>query len=175
MFKKGGIGFKFFDAVDGNNMTTREKQLTDAYFEKGKLTDKQRGCFLSHLLLYDKIIKEKHDNTLILEDDATSDDLCYLKNLDKFLIDGYDILFLGHCAEPKGMVVKELYTIHRSVWPRCLHAYVVSRTGARKLAAFFKRKKWNLPIDELIPRAQLKSYSLFPTLIRQVGWQEKTI
>ena len=165
----GQVVFNFYDAVDGKEMSKKDIELSNKVFKKDALNPGQRGCFLSHLKLYEKIKKEKIKNTLILEDDASIDNFYYLKNLDKFLIDDYDIIFLGHCAESEGEFVKETFTIRKSVSPRCMHAYIISEKGANKLIDFFYSQKWDLPIDELIYRPDLNKYSLFPVLIEQNG------
>jgi glycosyl transferase family 25 len=165
----GQVNFNFYDAVDGKEMSKKDIELSNKVFKKDSLNPGQRGCFLSHLKLYEKIKKEKIKNTLILEDDASIDNFYYLKNLDKFLIDDYDIIFLGHCAENEGEFVKETFTIRKSVSPRCTHAYIISEKGANKLIDYFYSQKWDLPIDELIYRHDLNKYSLFPVLMKQNG------
>ena len=168
------VVFSFYDASDGKELSQKDIQISNKIFEKDSLNVGQRGCFLSHLNLYEKIKKEKIPNTLVLEDDATIDNFYYIKNLDKFIIDDYDIIFLGHCAETQGEFVKEMFQIKKSVSPRCTHAYLLSEKGANKLLSYFHSQKWNLPIDELIYRCNnLNKYSLFPTLIEQKG--ESTI
>jgi glycosyl transferase family 25 len=161
------VVFTFYDAVDGKDMSKKDKELSNKIFKKDALNPGQRGCFLSHLNLYEKIKKEKIPNTLILEDDATIDNFYYLKNLDKFIINDYDIIFLGYCAETEGEFIKETFTIRKSVHPRCTHAYLISEKGANKLLNYFYSQKWDLPIDELIYRCDLNKYSLFPMLVKQ--------
>ena len=163
----GQVVFNFYDAVDGKEMSKKDIELSNRVFKKDALNPGQRGCFLSHLKLYEKIKKEKIKNTLILEDDASIDNFYYLKNLDKFIIDDYDIIFLGHCAESEGEFVKETFTIRKSISPRCTHAYLISEKGANKLLNYFYSQKWDLPIDELIYRCDLNKYSLFPVLMEQ--------
>jgi glycosyl transferase family 25 len=165
----GQVIFSFYDAVDGKNMVPKDIELSNKVFKKDALNPGQKGCFLSHLNLYEKIKKEKILNTLILEDDATIDNFYYLKNLEKFIIDDYDIIFLGHCAENEGELVKELFQIRKSVTPRCTHAYLISEKGANKLLEYFYSQKWDLPIDELIYQCNLNKYSLFPILVKQEG------
>jgi len=163
----GQVVFSFYDAVDGKDMSKKDIELSNKVFEKDALNPGQRGCFLSHLNLYEKIKKEKIPNSLILEDDASIDNFYYLKNLDKFMIQDYDIIFLGHCAESEGEFVKELFQLKKSVSPRCTHAYLISEKGANKLLDYFYSQKWDLPIDELIYKCELNKYSLFPMLVKQ--------
>ena len=83
------------------------------------------------------------------------------------MIQDYDIIFLGHCAESEGEFVKELFQLKKSVYPRCTHAYLISEKGANKLLDYFYSQKWDLPIDELIYKCELNKYSLFPMLVKQ--------
>ena len=170
----GQVVFSFYDAVDGKDMSKKDIELSNKILKTDALNPGQRGCFLSHLKLYEKIKKEKIPNSLILEDDASIDNFYYLKNLDKFIIDDYDIIFLGHCAESEGEFVKELFQLKKSVSPRCTHAYLISEKGANKLIDYFYSQKWDLPIDELIYLHDLNKYSLFPVLMQQNG-QSSTI
>ena len=163
----GQVIYSFYDAVDGKELSQKDIELSNKIFKKDCLNPGQRGCFLSHLNLYEKIKKEKIPNTLILEDDASIDNFYYLKNLDTFLIDDYDIIFLGHCAEEEGDFIKETFTIRKSISPRCTHAYLISEKGANKLLNYFYSQKWDLPIDELIYQCNLDKYSLFPVFAKQ--------
>ena len=168
MLKKANIKFNYFDAVDGKNMNDSEKLLAKKYFKEGKLIPGQRGCFLSHILLFEKIIKDNYPNTLILEDDAVIKNFSYMKKLDSFLIPNYDIIFLGHCSEPKkGELIKEFFSLHKGTYPRCTHAYIISQKGARKFLNYLSKGDWDLPIDELIPRSGLIIYSMHPQLVEQ--------
>ena len=164
---KNQVVFSFYDAVDGKDMIEKDIELSNKIFKKDTLNSGQIGCFLSHLNLYEKIKKEKIPNSLILEDDASIDNFYYLKNLDKFIIDDYDIIFLGHCAESEGEFVKEMFQLKKSISPRCTHAYLISEKGANKLLNYFYAEKWDLPIDELIYQCNLNKYSLFPMLVKQ--------
>ena len=163
----GHVTFSFYDAVDGKNMSSKDIELSNKLFKKDILNPGQKGCFLSHINLYEKIRKEKIKNTLILEDDAIIDNFFYLKNLNKFMIDDYDIIFLGHCAEMEGDFVKETFIIRKSISPRCTHSYIISDSGANKLLNYFYSKEWDLPIDEIIYQCNLNKYSLFPVFAKQ--------
>ena len=72
-FTQLGIRYRFFDAVDGNQLTVQDWErvcLERAKAEYGKYVSKAEiGCALSHLRIYEKCLAENIDNVLILEDD----------------------------------------------------------------------------------------------------------
>ena len=79
------VKYEKFDAVDGNylmkNQKTKEDKMDKKYFEKiimmWNAGEKQKGnvvgCLLSHLRLMRKIVSQKLDNVLVIEDDALVD------------------------------------------------------------------------------------------------------
>jgi GR25 family glycosyltransferase involved in LPS biosynthesis/exopolysaccharide biosynthesis predicted pyruvyltransferase EpsI len=168
--------YSFFDAVNGKNLTQYENSLEKQFIVDGKLNRNQVGCFLSHIVLWDKISKEQ-EYAFILEDDVN----LKINNLDDFInrlykMADFDLIFTGHCSEKEGKLVGDIdgVKIYESVFPRCTHSYLISKNGARKLLNYFGNNKSILPIDEVIAIAihkkQIKSYSLFPSIMDQ-EWQ----
>lgn len=67
--------FEFFDAIDGSSLSS--EYLKNYYHPKlAKSTYGQTlnlgelGCFLSHLFIYQDILKKKYESAIILEDDV---------------------------------------------------------------------------------------------------------
>lgn len=177
MFKNTGLSFTYFDAVDGKNMSIEEKQLADKYISPtAHLPDfsGEVGCYLSHVLLLKHIKKSEHPNTLILEDDAVINDFNLIKNIKNMLIQDYDVMFLGHCGETKGKVVKivkDPYTLRESIRPRCLHGYVISQKGVDNMLKIFENQKGEQAVDHIFANSKLQNYSMHPQLIKQSGIQ----
>jgi GR25 family glycosyltransferase involved in LPS biosynthesis len=152
--------FEYFDAIDGSLL------FNSKYNDK--LNIWQRGCFESHLLLWKKILKEPDSlNFYIFEDDVE-----ITGNIHTTMPIDFDILFLGHIAETKGELIFK--NIYKSVFPRGLHAYIISKKGIKKLLQYFETfEEFILPIDELIALAIykniLKAYSIFPPVAKQCG------
>jgi len=69
--KKLGLNFEFFDAIDGRKGLPKkyEKYIN----RKNSLSDAEYGCALSHSLLYKKIVAEKIQHSIILEEDFMID------------------------------------------------------------------------------------------------------
>ena len=155
--------FKFFDAIDGKNIPNNIKQKYNIDYLK--LRPGEIGCFISHLLLWEKI-KNNNKSVLILEDDAN-----IIGDIEIDLPTDYDIVFFGHCGEDIGKNVYD--NIYKSVYPRCLHGYLVSSSGVKKLIELFKNEKIDFPIDEkignFIYQNKLISYTIYPSIIIQNG------
>lgn len=74
-FKKLGVKFEFFDAVDcRGGISDKYNDILDMELAAKRLgrvmTNGEVGCSLSHHLLYKKIVKEKIKDAIIIEDDA---------------------------------------------------------------------------------------------------------
>lgn len=105
------VKYEKFDAVDGNylrnNQTTKEDKMDTKYFEKiimmWNAGEKQKGnvvgCLLSHLRLMRKIVSQKLNKILVIEDDALVDmDLLKKTNLDNLPQD--KMIYFGGVLRP---------------------------------------------------------------------------
>lgn len=63
--KKYGLKFEFIDAVDGNNLTEQQKNMVHT----NKLSNAEIGCSMSHANIYEIIVKQKIQHSIIFEDD----------------------------------------------------------------------------------------------------------
>jgi glycosyl transferase family 25 len=181
-----GIKYSYFDGVYGKTINDEEKAILNKYVKKHKLNDHQVGCFLSHLKIWEQLINNNKSDVneyLIFEDDISIknniDNIYnYVNNITKDV--NYDTIFIGHCAESEGELLRQIskndynVTVRKSVFPRCLHAYIISKTGAAKLIRYFQENISVLPIDEVIAiaisKGVIKSYSIFPAGFDQ-PWQ----
>jgi glycosyl transferase family 25 len=140
-FKKNiyDAGFKnliIFNGVNSRNNAEIEKitlNYNNMKFHKD-LSLGQIGCFLSHLKLYNHIIRNNIQFATIFEDDVyfhpkwhqLAPD--YYKNTPK----DFDILFIGNqiekCANPNNRV-----PLINTESTFCTHAYIITYEGAKKL------------------------------------------
>jgi GR25 family glycosyltransferase involved in LPS biosynthesis len=182
--------FSFFKAVDGINLQEEDVLLKKIYMcSDTQLRDGQIGCFLSHIKLWINIYEKSSTIVhLILEDD-----IVFKYNIHKILnvinkidFNDYDIIFLGHCFEGIGELKQEIidelkyFNLHSSQTPRCTHAYLITKNGAKKALDYISsinntENKIDGAIDEvisiLVGRGIIKSLSFHDTLINQ-PWQE---
>ncbi|WP_051910657.1 glycosyltransferase family 25 protein [Pectobacterium brasiliense] len=69
--KKGSIDFEFIDAILGSDLTREDlDRIRENSPEEFNPTVSEIGCSLSHQKIYSKIINEKIEWAIILEDDA---------------------------------------------------------------------------------------------------------
>jgi GR25 family glycosyltransferase involved in LPS biosynthesis len=120
---------------------------------------------LSHIKLWNQLANIT-EPVLILEDDAIIND-----DLNKLVIpDDFDLVFIGHCYETMGQRINQF--VYQSVKPICLHGYLVSPKGIKKLIkATQNTTRIEEPIDNylaaLIQQNYLISYSIHPEFISQ--------
>lgn len=149
-----GLAHRLIDAVDGRLMPEEERNKLLApgqQYHAGVV-----GCYLSHLLAYQAVVEENIPVALVLEDDARLSrravpllqagcrevdfDYCFLDSDDHN--DRGPVFYDRDAASDLGAGIRA----HRlSEGPQTLHAYLISREGARqRLAEAFPIVK---PID----------------------------
>ncbi|MDQ2719738.1 MAG: glycosyltransferase family 25 protein [Bacteroidota bacterium] len=103
-----GLEYEFFEAIDGKNLPqeTLDKIKAQPYsFKKAfnrEMTAGEIGCAMSHLNLYQKIIRDEIEYALILEDDIDFDEQLQLivSNIKtrEVLKNKFDLVLLGYSA-----------------------------------------------------------------------------
>lgn len=114
-----------YDKLIENNKT---KQRTNHY----ELTNGSIGCYLSHMNIYEHIVKNNIDYAIIFEDDCAIDcDPVFfwekLKSLN--LPEDVDIFLLNAVLLEEGLndeISKVLFFL-------CLHSYIITKNGANKI------------------------------------------
>jgi glycosyl transferase, family 25 len=179
-----GLKLKRWNAIYGKHLTNQQiKEMTIpfCYFFCGY---GMIGCWLSHYLLWEHIVKNKLDRVLVLEDDAYP-----VKDFENKLIQGlscippnYDLIFLGcggSCLLPSilfGSCSNETicqfdsFKIIKPGHPLGTHAYIISYQGAKKLFNVLKDQKITGHIDKFLSRhiysqENFKIYAFSPTII----------
>lgn len=157
--------FSLYYGVDGKLLDVETKAQHSI---PGKISPSQVGIFLSHLTLW-RSLQNKTTPTLIMEDDAVI--VQDLNTVDiRPVLDNFDIIYYGSCYNKRGIqITKNLYT---SVNPICMHGYLISQRGIRKLLQFFEGYKItidfdNILVNNLVKTGILTTYSVFPQLINQ--------
>ncbi|MEM7679906.1 MAG: glycosyltransferase family 25 protein [Pseudomonadota bacterium] len=155
-----GLPFEFFEAVDGREFDVAQHEahnttLRRLFFGRD-MKGGEIGILLSHRSIYEKMIEEKIDIALVLEDDVRlhEDAPEVLKVLENGPRDFELIRFLGSkkvmgsTQKTKRNVLGE-YNLNRLLTsPGGAHAYVVTLSGAKKLYKASARN--HLPIDTLM-------------------------
>ena len=122
-----------------------------------RLSPGEIGCLLSHVTLLEKVAYDPDKNRIaIFEDDARTHvdgDTIYrlLKNFYCYLSENNipepDMLYLGKAVDDCMSYEKVWNNVYTSRHPLCLHAYIITKQGARKL---LNRSPFIRPID-IIP------------------------
>lgn len=103
------------------------------------------GCMLSHIYLWEELVNNPNLNRIaIFEDDARthSDSHNVLRLIEEFYshlqktgISEPDMLYLGKALDLCTKYEKVWNHVYRTQHPLCLHAYIITKQGARKLLA----------------------------------------
>ncbi|VVC96124.1 unnamed protein product, partial [Leptidea sinapis] len=160
-FKELGLNVTYLKAFDGKTIskTFLEKyditllpEYEDPYHKRPMKTG-EIGCFLSHFVLWQRIVDEHLDVTLILEDDVhfvPDFRRKFLRILDEVKSLDWDFLYIGRKILMDG---EEEYVTDHTTKPLYSYwtlGYVIKERGAKKLLAADPLSKL-IPVDEFIP------------------------
>ena len=119
------------------------------------------GCFLSHWMVYEELIKDESDTEayLVLEDDVvlTRDFLKRLRDLR--VPDDWDIILFGYIRVNASSASDDLLRVY-GFWGT--HGYLINRRGAAKCIEAFKAEPMDAQIDSkmsLMTRKDLRVYA----------------
>jgi glycosyl transferase family 25 len=115
------------------------------------------GCYLSHISLWEKLLKSNNDYMLIFEDDILPLDNNLDDKINKLVLekDDFDVLLLGYRIEDK-KTIKITDNISRCTFFVLSHSYIISKKGAEKLL------KYAFPIE-----MQLDNFIAFNNLLNK--------
>lgn len=165
------IDYELINAVDKETLTPEDLQrysAQNALKSIGReLSRGEIGCALSHAKMWERIVKERHPEVLILEDDVRIGRslAAVLANRHRFPAD-YELINLSTDAPqvPFGDYITDIYRVsnHQRDALSTL-AYMITRKGAGKLLDKVYPIRW--PADELTARTYitgLVSYGIYP-------------
>ncbi|XP_046603252.1 glycosyltransferase 25 family member [Neodiprion virginianus] len=164
-FKELGILAETIDAVDGrtlNESSLKEwgvrmmPEYADPY-HKRPMTMGEVGCFLSHYVIWKKVVESGYDRVMVLEDDIRFEPYFRQKvsfitsEVERLKID-WDLVYLGRKRlqdqeEPPVEGSRYLVLAGYSYWTL---GYLLSRRGAEKLLEA-KPLENMVPVDEYLP------------------------
>lgn len=172
-FAKHQIDFVFFDAITPNQIDCIAQKYTIHFNSDCTLSEGEKACFLSHVLLWHKVIDEQLPQLVIFEDD-----ICFGNNIQFFL--QFDV-FIQHIYQ-KGLefdvikletflekvhlgkkhiiqerAVQKLHSPHMGAG-----AYIISYQGAQKLLHYIKNNQSTiLAIDHMIFEMYIKNLYIY--------------
>lgn len=139
------------NAVDGSKLQDSEIEKYITRYGRQRIKDKNKrygvdltlgaiGCALSHRSVWNNIVDNNYNNTLILEDDVDIPD-DFIEKYNKITPDiphDYDIIFLGyHPTSDKYLYRDKQHKLLKTEKVFGLYGYIVSLNGARKLLEMF--------------------------------------
>ncbi|RAX14150.1 glycosyltransferase family 25 protein [Photorhabdus bodei] len=140
------LDVEFIEAVNGRELSQDEIKLFCPDFHKSSMTLGELGCSLSHLKIYEKMVKENIQLALIMEDDAEigrdiREILDFLITIDNKNLHKPNIFLLSKVNEYidtfKKPLIKDYHLV--SVIDAALtHGYVVNKSAAKRLLDFLR-------------------------------------
>jgi glycosyl transferase family 25 len=178
---KLGLPAQFVDAVDGHDLS--QEQLASLYDEQKavellqrKLIPEEIGCSLSHLKLYQKMIDEKVDEAVILEDDALiAPVFTQVVSQRTLFAPDWELILLCHWNnKEKYISYRQRKTIHNQYKlvkffdpPFGTVAYLLRRSAAQKLLshAFPVRMPADTLISNMTKITGVRVYGISPVIV----------
>jgi GR25 family glycosyltransferase involved in LPS biosynthesis len=135
------------------------------------------GCMVSHIHVWERIVEEGLERTLVLEDDFLGNG--EMGTLDEPTVD-FDIAYLGRWKISKKAEEESIGgSWVKPVASYCTHAYVVTLEGAKKLLNNYKIKQNLIPADEFLAATYTKHRrpdiaALFPPTLNVIAHKSET-
>jgi len=162
-FEKQNINFEFFDAITPtfNTQLLQKYELNEIHSE---LVDREISCFLSHYVLWQKIVENNIKFAGIFEDDIFLGENAeiFLTNSD-WIDSDIDIIKLEKGWQK---TIKTPFQADKELYSRTLYklqsahygtaGYIISNKGAKYLIEKYKKLKKIEPIDVIIFEKLLK-------------------
>lgn len=153
VFDHQGIKFKFFDAINGNEIGN---SILNNFPYHRPLSKGELGCYSSHICVIKEFLESENDYIVIYEDDVFLANN-YIENLNSVIkfLDGAitfsgDIILLGYRNDYLSFWGKLKINNYLSLKKFCdygwgAHGYLLTRLGAEKIVSNFANPM--LPFD----------------------------
>jgi len=157
------------------------KKLINQYFDEGVASYLSKGaiyCTLVHILIYEKIVAEKHAMALVFENDVCFIGDNFIEKIQKVakeattLTPGFMISLENATLEfPSIYQLKKNKYLYPASKGRCAGAYLIDYAAAQIMLNHLKQKKCTTVIDwwhnEMIEQKVLNMYWAHPPLTEQ--------
>jgi len=150
LMKKLELKYQMISALTPKNMPIENIVNAGYIHEDSELNLGRKYCHASHMYTISIFLSSNYNNCLILEDDLEYSK--YYHEIDTVMQHvpaNFDILYLGYCWDVcrKQERVNEYISI--PYYPKCRHAYALSKKGALKIMHYIKPMK-EMPGDKLL-------------------------
>jgi len=151
--EKYNIDYEFIQAVDGTKLKPEYRNPNKLWMEPTwhyQMTEGEIGCAYSHFTIWNKMIQQKIDRLIVMEDDFCINDSKICDKILNLNTNKFDLVYLGRkkfsdseekCEENNDLVIPDF-----SYWTI---GYIITLNGANKLVNnyFFNNM---IPIDEYL-------------------------
>ena len=188
---KNNIKFERFTGIDASKLSIQEKNKYVTKFCQQYCTNNMIGCGLSHIKIYEDVIKKNYNNVLILEDDVY-----FIKNFHKNLNEvleelpkDYDILYIGSLGLSNKKISFDFNLIFKlmsnknnkqdtnyknifcPIFPLGLHGYIISNQGCKKILKMFNKVNYHIDFQINFNNKNLNTYTTNKKLVYQ-NWKD---
>ena len=145
-------------AVDGTNLDVNKLKEDNIVASDSEITKGEIGCYMSHIEMLKRSIKQKSKYVLILEDDAKieSDTFQKINEVLKEVPVDAELIFIGYNYN-------ESYKFQKSIYLHGTQSYIVN-TRNMSLDKINKLYPIKSPIDTVIPK-KFNTYITIPKIV----------
>jgi glycosyl transferase family 25 len=185
LLENENIKFERFNAIYGKYLTKEYIDNVTDYFCNNFCSEGMIGCALSHISIWKDIIKNKYNNSIILEDDIyfDKDYKINLQNSLNELPEDWDILYLGCgglCNKNRDNLFKILFDIflikyndkiinkryiYIPEFPTGTYSYAISKNGCIKLLNIIDKITYHIDYTISSNYKYLNIYAVNPKCI----------
>jgi len=188
---KNNIKFERCTGVDASKLSIKEKNNYVTKFCQNFCTNSMIGCGISHIKIYEDVIKKNYNNVLILEDD-----IYFIKNFQKKLNSileelpkDYDILYIGAVGLSNKKISFDFNLIFKlisnknnkqdtnyknifcPIFPLGTHGYIISNKGCKKILKMFNKVNYHIDFQINYNNKNLNTYASTKKLVHQ-NWKD---
>ena len=187
--KGRGLDYHFFDATDGYALNSSERALMDeqatlAWMRRPMLKE-EMGCALSHIRIYEWMVKENIERLLVMEDDLAfkANFFQALREWDTWVPSSWDMInlattashpfsFSEYCAHRAGPKLRPLAALPDHTLIYCIHTHLLTscyaltyKAATRLLALAYPVRMVADYLTGQVAWHRLKVYATLPPLV----------
>lgn len=174
--KKLNIFYTRFNACDGQKLIEYKDYYNRYIHPKGKVNrfKGQIGCTISHIKIWEEVVKNKYTHALVLEDDAiilNKNFKTHVNNLIKELPEKYNIVLLGGSILRGRLIKNKSYIINGSKLPKTnwfTTGYIINYKFAKFVLNKMKKEKTPFTVDEFLMRRVYPFLNYYLSVVPQL-------
>jgi GR25 family glycosyltransferase involved in LPS biosynthesis len=162
--------------VPAYNIHSPEVVSRTRLVHQGHITLVELACWASHMRVWLEIAASENNDSwvFVFEDDIDLEMATFdvLESLPRDLWNIPDMIYLGYCGDPPGLLMYEGtrgYRVHQAINPSCTHAYAIRSRTASKLIHLLSspRRAVDDEIVRLVDTGKISAFSIHPPLALQ--------